>query len=287
MPDLNEQDVISLQRMCNVNELSDGVVRLAKEFQCVHHRESNGPLSTPVKQMIAVLCGFGKRTDADNIKKLEYDWEKVPEGADVRIYQGNSLNGGRGNIYSGTFISVLRGDDFGMLEIAVDGASEPSSKIDHRIVRFTPSVGMPVFDEPRLHVARKPEKTELHLEIESSESPISEPLDAMGSLGPINPVETTEDRAVDFTATNDVADPEAIQSQPVQVNNWAGVEIGTPVVVAESEGGAIRFGKLHRIPNPEGKYAGKLYVAVEGDDKKFRLYNEEEVTIAVTTKSNA
>ena len=118
---MQERDENLLKQICAVDEIPDNIKKIYREFQRVQHRYKNGQLNEIILQVIAVLGGFGAESKEDELRKLDYDWESVPSGADVRIYQGNSFNGGRGNIYSGTFITVLRGDDFGMLEIAVDG----------------------------------------------------------------------------------------------------------------------------------------------------------------------
>jgi len=260
---MQEQDEINLKRMCNVTEVPENVLKFYRQFQRVQHRYKSGPLPVSTLQTIAVLAGFGGEGEAELLQKLEYDWDKVPRGADVRIYMGKSLSGGRGNIYSGTFMDVLRGDDFGYLEIAIDGESVPVSKVDHRIVRFTPGVGSPVMDQPQ-------------------EAAISDVEPVF-----VDAVQTGEDTSVNFTEI-EIEEEEGDEPEVLSVvSGWADVKVGTPVVVAESEGGAILHGTLYRVPSQNGKHAGKLYVDVMGDKKKYRQYNEEEVTIAVTQRSNA
>ena len=139
------------------------------------------------------------------------------------------------------------------------GESQPTSKWDHRIVRFEPGIGAPVLD--------------------SSQDVPDNINDAISDSAEPEPSEPT------VTSTWDESLPQ--ETAPVATTVWDSVEIGTPVVVAEAEGGAIKYGKLHRVPSPEGKYKGRLYIAVDGDDKKFRLFKEEEVALGVTTKTNA
>ena len=249
---MQERDENLLKQICAVDEIPDNIKKIYREFQRVQHRYKNGQLNEIILQVIAVLGGFGAESKEDELRKLDYDWESVPSGADVRIYQGNSLNGGRGNIYSGTFITVLRGDDFGMLEIAVDGESEATSKVDHRIVKLSPSIGSPVLDEP----VPEPETVP-------------------------DPVDEDVPEELDFSG-----DPEPAE-KPAEIVNWESVEIGTQVVVAESEGGNILFGKLHRVPSAKGKHAGKLYINIEGDDRKYCIFNNEEVTVGITQQANA
>jgi hypothetical protein len=265
---MTEQDRIHLMRMCSTSKLPEKVVEFYEQFQRVYHTYGNGSLPESVLLVIAVLGGFGKLSEADE-PKLDYDWEKVPQGADVKIFYGNSLQGGRGNVLCGSFMRVLHGDDFGLLEIGVDGSSEVTEKVDHRIVRYEPMLA--AADEP-VAVETTEDQT-ADFTATGTESQMSGPLDATISLGPIAP----------FVAGN-VVEPEPVVTK---TSTWDAIEIGTPVVVVPAEGGGLRPGKLHRVPSADGKHAGKLYIALDGDDKKYRMFDEEEVTVAVTQTTNA